>query len=209
MVTVKTKFDVTPLLREMLRSFPLARTVFLIAAAILVIFNFGTHIIFMTSPPVYSSWLDVSQSVTDWLVVVLPGVGIAIDDRFRSHAPYLVPLVRNVLAIDFALVFLFASCFAAAVYADIRRDPGRMPDTIARIAERFKLGIPEIAYGSGFLSLIVFLLMYFGIILSPFVSSLLMTMVYYCIFFGGLLLGLTIFIQSGIFFLRQTPETAK
>jgi hypothetical protein len=132
-------------LADMFEGFPLAHKVFVVAAIVFTLFNFGSWIGSGTSYPLYARWLEISQPFTDTVAVIFPAVDSATQflekPRSTGSFSYMVPAVRNLLSVNFALFLFFPSCFAVAACVDLLRNPERAWNNIDTVSKRFRAPI--------------------------------------------------------------------
>jgi hypothetical protein len=160
-------------LREMYGFLPLTYWVFVVAVAVISLFNFGSYIAWTASQPIFAEWLSFSRSFTDWMAFLFPGLYVSTFYLEKTHAAHLIPVVSNVLLINFALFIFFPICFAAAFYIDYRRDADRVCKCIDAVLAKVKsaAGTDAIAWKGAKAFLLFFIPIYSGLSLMPFATN--------------------------------------
>jgi hypothetical protein len=172
-------------LREMYGFLPRTYWAFMVAVAVISLFNFGSYMAWMASQPIFAEWLSFSRPFTDWMAVLFPGLHVATFYLEKGNAADLIPVVRNVLLINFALFIFFAICFAAAFYVDYRRDADRVCKCMDAVLAKVKsaAGTDAIAWKGAKVFLLFFIPIYSGISLMPFATNISYTIFCYYIEF--------------------------
>ncbi len=179
-------------LGEMAGGFPIAYKVRAVAAILFIAFNLGSILGSETSA--YRGWLELTQPLTDAVAEFVPAVGSATAymEKRRTRLEqgnnlYWIPAVRNILSIDFGLIFFSSLCFIVAVSIDLLLNPERAFKNIAAFCARNGRSpgylIPRLTI---FLSL-CFVPFYFGMsgLMDPHLISLTVTMILYFLLLGG------------------------
>jgi hypothetical protein len=179
-------------LADMFGGFPLAYKVFNVAAIVFNLFDFGSYVASTASPALYARWLAISQPFTDAVASFVPAVDYATGYLETYHGSYLIPAVRNVLSINFAMLLFFPSCFAVALCIDLFSEPERVLNSIDAVSKRLKAPISEITFRCAIFLLLFFLPVYFGYGSTPYIIGFGVTIIYYIIVLGGN--GLAIFV---------------
>jgi hypothetical protein len=169
-------------------AFPLGHRVVKVAAVIFILFNLGSWFGFVTSQPLYADWLERSRPITDRISVIVPAIASATTfldkDRPSGSYRFMIPSVRNLLAVNFALFFLFPTCFALAACVDDRHAPDRMRAGIDAISRRVEESINELFWRSAVFPIVFIVLAYFGVVTHPWLISYTRTVEGYIIMFG-------------------------
>jgi hypothetical protein len=161
----KNPISVTAILRLMSGGFPLAFGVFVIAVGIFTLFNLAT--LFVPTKPAYAHWLEISEPFTEAVAKFVPAVNNATaflqehrEFLEQRHRLYEIPAIRNVLAIDFALLLFLPFCFAVALWIDLTRNRERALNNLNKVeAYSNELGYP--AVGDLILRLVLTLSLFF------------------------------------------------
>lgn len=186
----QTKPGVT--LTDMFRGFPLAYAVFILAAIVFGVFDFGSYIASATLQRPYERWLEISEPTTNGVARFVPAVDSATGYLQMYRGSYLIPAVRNVLSINFLLLLFFPLCFALALCIDVFRGTERALNNIIAVSEKLKISIGEAVLRCIFFLLLLLFPIYFGYGVSPYIIGFGATIIYYVIVFGGN--GLALFI---------------
>jgi hypothetical protein len=188
-------------LADMFGGYPLAYKVFAVAATVFTLFNLGSLVGSSTS--YYIRWLQITQPLTDAVAAIFPAVDSATEflEKPWSTGSYshMVPAVRNLLSVNFAMFLFFPSCFAIAACVDLLRDPERARNNIDTVSQKLKAPIWEII-----LRCVICLSLFF---LPFFLGYLAPTGVYYATVFGGsgLFLFIAIYFIISLVALRLRP----
>jgi hypothetical protein len=179
-------------LGEMAEGFPIAFKVYLVAAILFIVFNLGSILASETSA--YRGWLELTQPLTDAMAEFVPAVGSATTymEKRRTRLEqgnnlYWIPAVRNILSVDFGLIFFFSLCFIVAISTDLLLNPERAFRNIAAFSTKYGHSTGNfILRMTMFLSL-CFVPFYFSIsgLMDPHLTSLTGTMIIYFSLLGG------------------------
>lgn len=179
-----------PSMRETLECCPIAYATFRGAAVLFTAFNFGSYLAATVSHPLYTEWLNYSRPFTDLTAGLFStATNPAADHLQRQHATYLIPLIRNILAINFAFLIFAPVCVAIGVLVDILRNFGKVRSGIFVLSTKVKVTFPNLVVRCTILLLPAFCLTYFGGIQTYAAVSLLAGIIVYYVMFGGIMLG--------------------
>jgi hypothetical protein len=177
-MTGKAPIQAPITLNDTFRGFPLAYGVFAVAAVVFSLFNLGSWV--ASRDPVCAAWLDVSRPFTNAMARFVPAVDFttAFLEEHRSfleerHGQYWIPAVRNLLLINFALLFFFPSCFALAACVDMLRNRERALRNAEAVSKRLKAPINQtILFCAVYLSIFLIPFYFFGDVFHPFLLDL-------------------------------------
>jgi hypothetical protein len=154
-------------LGEMAEGFPIAFKVYSVAAILFIVFNLGSILASETSA--YRGWLELTQPLTDAVAEFVPAAGSATTymEKRRTRLEqgnhlYWIPAVRNILSIDFELIFFFSLCFIVSISTDLLLNPERAFRNIAAFSTK---------YGHSPGNFILRLTMYLSLFFVPFYFS--------------------------------------
>jgi hypothetical protein len=179
-------------LGEMAGGFPIGYKVYLVAAILFIAFNLGSILASGTS--VYRGWLELTQPLTDAMAEFVPAVGSAtiyMENRRtrleQRNNLYWIPAVRNILSIDFGLIFFFSLCFIVAVSIDLLSNPERAFNNIAAVSTKYRSSPGKSILGFTMYLSLFFVPFYFSIfgLTDPHLISLTSTMSIYFVVLGG------------------------
>lgn len=190
-------------LAQMSAGFPLAYALFVAAGIVFILFNLAS--LLASTEPIYASWLEVSQPFTDDVAKLVPAVDSA-TAFLQQHRDFLeerdwlywIPTMRNVLAVDFAMILFLLLCFAIVLCIELLRAPERALANIDKLdAATRKRGysVGRVLLQLVLCLLLFFLPVYFGLLIKPYLSSFVRGMRYYFVVLGvdGLILFLTVY----------------
>jgi hypothetical protein len=174
--------------------FPIGYKVYLVAAILFIAFNLGSILASGTS--VYRGWLELTQPLTDAMAEFVPAVGSAtiyMENRRtrleQRNNLYWIPAVRNILSIDFGLIFFFSLCFIVAVSIDLLllSNPERAFNNIAAVSMKSGYSPGNCILRFTTFLLLCFVPVYFSIfgVTDPHLISLTATMMGYFAVLGG------------------------
>src|SRR5580700_4359720 len=127
--------------------------------------------------------------MTDAVAEIVPAVDSMTHYLEQNNADmHTVPAIRNLLAINFVLLFFFTPCFLGAAFIDLFREPSRACDNMVLITERTKLPINQFFARVAPSILLCLVTLYFDIlgIATPGVSGGVTAAIYgYVVMFGG------------------------
>jgi len=178
--------------------YPIARRVLSVAAGVFLIYNFVSWIGSTTSHPLYARWLDISEPFTDAVAAIFPGINSSTAYLESRHFSYMIPAVRNLLSINFALLLLLPSCFAVAACIDLFKDPEQVLRSIDAISKRVPMSIREVGVRAAMFLFFFFPPLYFGLASDPYVTGFTPTIAYYVVAFGVIGIALNIAISCVI-----------
>jgi hypothetical protein len=92
------------------------------------------------------------------VAAIFPGVDSSAAYLESHRASYMIPAVRNLLSINFALFLLLPSCFAVAACIDLFKNPEQVLRRIEGISKRVPIPIGEMGVRAAMFVLIFFLL---------------------------------------------------
>jgi hypothetical protein len=192
--------------RELFEGFPIARGVFYITGVAFTAFNLAAYLVATIAPSLFTAWLNLSQPFTDWVARFYPAVDPAMVGLERAHKAYLIPINRNIVLIDAALVIAFLLPFTVGVCIDILAGPTTVVGRAKRVAVRLQVGIPELILRTGLWFLITGALLYSGMAIGPWSTSLLLSITGYYVMFGNaLLVGLLMFYFIAFWLVLSVP----
>ena len=169
---------------DMYAGYPLARKIFGAALVVFALYNFFSWLGSITSYPLYVRWLEASQPFADIVAVVFPGIDSATAYLKAHNGSYMIPVTRNLLSIDFALLLILPSCVAVIVCVDFLRSPRLVSARVREIFKRVRMPIGEIGLRSLMMLMLIFVPLYFGLISDPLVMGFTETVAYYVVVFG-------------------------
>jgi hypothetical protein len=174
---------------------PLAQKVFVAGTTAFALFNFGSWIAAINSLAVYADWLEASQPFTDAVARIVPAVDSA-PVYLENHAPDMIPAVRNILAINFALLLFFPWPFAVATCVDLLRNPERASGNMEAVATVFYAPSNQVIWRGTVMFLALFVPFYFNLlgVARPWLLGITTTMADYVVLFGVIALYLLMLI---------------
>jgi hypothetical protein len=152
-----------PSLREAFECCPIAYTAFKCAVVLVAGFNFGTYVIATASPSLYADWLAGSQPFTDWTASFFSiAVNAAAGHLQQQHAAYLIPAIRNILAINFSLAIVLLVCFAVGLSVDVMRRPREVRSGVLILSTKMEVTFLNVAVRCAVLFVPISALIYLG-----------------------------------------------
>jgi hypothetical protein len=136
--------------RELFEGFPIARSVLYVAGIAFTVFNFGSYLVVGTSPPLFTAWLNLSRPLTDWMAHFFPALDSAMTGLVRANVQYLIPINRNIILIDAALMISFICFFVIGLCLDLFMNRLTVLARVKGLATKFEVGIPNLILRSGF-----------------------------------------------------------
>jgi hypothetical protein len=179
-------------LGEMATGFPIAYKIYAVAAILFIVFNLGS--ILASGTPAYRGWLELTQPLTDAVAEFVPAVGSATTymEKRRTRLEqgnnlYWIPAVRNILSINFGLIFFFSLCFIVAISIDLLLNPERAFKNIAAFSVKNGRSPGYLILRLTMFLSLFFVPFYFSIsgLMDPHLISLTVTMIIYSLLLGG------------------------
>ena len=192
---------------DMYAGYPLARKVLSVAVIAFAIYNFASWLGSVTASPVYERWLNASQPFTDVMAAAFPAIDSSTAYLKTHNGSYMIPVARNLLSINFALLMFLPSCVAGAACTDLLRNPQIVARSVDEIFQKVRMPIKEIGVRSSIMFLAIFGLLYSGLVSDPFVMGYTTTIAYYAFVFGGgsLYFAITVCSVTSVIALKLRP----